>query len=84
MTIRSITGTENINIMTNNAMCATMSALVGEGVITNEFAEEFLNTHVCLAVAKNDGAFARAMTILLGKPQDENSLRCIVVKAIGG
>jgi len=76
VTIKTLEG-ENIDILANAAMQATLAALEKEGVIPEDFAIEFADTHVCLMVEGNP--FKRMMRSVFGKDTEP---RAVVLKAI--
>ncbi len=50
MIIQSITGVDEINAALTNGMRSTLEALVTEGLLDPEVAEQFNTTHVCIMV----------------------------------
>jgi len=55
MRIISIEGDDNINIVCNDSMRATLIALVNEKKITKEYYEEFLDNHILVFMDKESG-----------------------------
>lgn len=76
ITIKTLEG-ENINILANAAMLATLAALAKEGVIQEDFAIKFADTHVCLMIEGN--SFKRMLRPVFGKDTEP---RAVVLKAI--
>jgi hypothetical protein len=58
-------------------MCAVISALVSEGVITAEVGDKFLTEHVC-ALVDHEGGFKAWLRRFFGK---EAKSRMVVFKA---
>lgn len=58
MIFKSIEGEENISIVINGARDATVGALVKEGLISEEDAKKFLDTHFVMLI-DNRGFFKR-------------------------
>lgn len=79
MIIRSISGPD-IDATMTNAMQATLDALIGEGHLSKEVADKFLETHVCLMV-NSDGVWFRIKKFLNWKG-DENDFRAVVFKVV--
>jgi len=77
MSIPTLNGIDSINQLADSTMCAVLSALVAEGVITEEIGDKFLTEHVCVLV-EYDGGFKAWLHRFFGK---EAPSRMVVFKA---
>lgn len=55
MRIAQLIGDDEINMMASSSMCATVSALVEEGLIPPIVADQFLKSHICILVTPESG-----------------------------
>jgi len=63
MMIQSIQGIEDINAAATRAMQAALDAMVCEGLLTQEKADAFANTHV-VALVNSNGMWWRIRNLL--------------------
>ena len=66
MKINTIEGNDNINILANASMNATLAALVKEEIISNQTRMLFLTEHFCVFVEK-EGGFKDWLQRVFGK-----------------
>ena len=79
MQINTIQGDDNIHGALNNAMTVTVGALIQNGALSQEDADRFLDTHVCLMMEKS--RFRSWWDRHFG--DEGNDVRTTIVKVLG-
>lgn len=76
MIIRTINGDDEINKLCNQAMNATIYAMIREGLITEDQGGKFYETHICQVL--DETVFERFYRRMFGA--EAKGARCIVTK----